>query len=222
MATTARPAFTWSTALADLRRPGPPPPGLLRVAVPLLAFCAVAIGVLVWLGVRRDVPHYYFREWQAGTYLSVGVLLASGALCAVIAWRLRGSPFARFWWLTAPAFVYLGLDDLLGMHEGIDFLLHKRLGLDPRDPVTRHGDDLIVALYGVLALVFAYTYRAELARLRWMVLILATAFVPFTAMVLFDLMNWPQAVEDSLKLLAGALILIGFYAGYLELCRAGR
>ena len=217
MATTARPAFSWTDALAGLRRPGPPPPGLLRMAVRLLAACAIAIGVLTWLGHRRGVPHHYFREWQAGTFLSVGVLVASGLLCALIGWRLRRTSFARFWWLTAPAFIYLGLDDLLSMHEGIDFLLHKRFGLDPRDPVTRHGDDLIVALYGVLALVFAYTYRAELARLRWMVLSLGVAFVPFATMVVFDLMNWPQAVEDSLKLLAGTLIFIGFYAGSLQL-----
>jgi hypothetical protein len=220
MATRAAIDFSWPQALGLLRRPGPPPPGLLPVAFALLTACSGALAILIWAGAaRHGLTHYYFRERQPGTYLSFLVLIASGVLCAVIGRGLGDDSFARFWLLTGLGFVYLGLDDLLGIHEEIDYRFHWLLGWNARDSLTRHMDDVIVASYGFIALPFAYRYRARLAELPWMVLILALSSVPFGGMVLLDVTNWSTTAEESLKLVAGVLIFIGFYAGRLELRR---
>jgi hypothetical protein len=65
--------------------------------------------------------------------------------------------------------------------------------------------------------VFAYRYRAHLPPLRWIVLTLGLAFVCFAAMVVLDWYDLNPTLEDSLKTVAGALILSAFLSAYFEL-----
>ena len=221
--TTPAARFSWTETLRALARPGPPPPGLVRVGTLLFALSLAAVFVLIGFGYAwQDKPRRYFGEWHAGTYLSVLNLLATGAVSASIARRLGATPFARFWWAAAGGFVWLGCDDLFTVHERIDRGVHALLGLDPEDPLTDHLDDLIVAGYGVAALVLAYRYRADLQYLTWMHRILGVAFMLFAAMVAIDLLRWSKTLEDSLKLVAGTLIIVGFLAARLELLEDAR
>ena len=188
--TTSRvaPDLSWREAIAGLSHPGPLPPGVARLAALLLAGAFASIAILMWLGrTRHGLNHYYFKEWQPGTYLSVLVLMAAGVLSATFARGLGKDPFARFWWLSAAGLVYLGLDDLLTIHESIDFEIHRLLARDPEHPVTRHLDDLIVAGYTPIAAALAYRYRLSIAPLRWTILIMVAAFVLFAGMVVYDL-----------------------------------
>ena len=217
------PQFSWADSLRALRHPGPPPPGLVGTGVVLLVLCLAAITVLIWLGhVWYDKPHRFFAERKIGTHLSVANLLATAVLSALSARRLGPVPFARFWRVAAVGFVWLACDDLFTFHEEIDRGVHALLGLDPEHPVTDHLDDLIVASYGVAAMVLAYRYRADLSRLTWMHLILAVGFALFTVMVLADLLDWSKALEESLKVVAGTLIFVGFLAARLQLAQPGR
>jgi hypothetical protein len=214
--------FSWRAVVQGLNRPGTPPTALAGTAFVLLALCVAAVVVLVQLGhAWHDDPHRFFGERKAGTYLSFLNLVATGVVAASIARRLRGSPFARFWWVAAVGFVWLGCDDLFVIHERLDRGIHAVLGLDPENPITDHLDDAIVAVYGVAALVLAYAYRAHLAVFRWMILILALAFPLFTGMVVADVLHLPKTVEDVLKVVAGTLILVGFLAAWLQLALPG-
>ena len=212
--------FSWLDTLKAVRRPGPPPPGLVAVAAVLVTGCLVTILALAGLGQAwSDNPHRFFGERKAGTYLSFLNLVATGAMAAVIARRLGPVPFARFWQLAAIGFVWLGCDDLFTLHEQIDRGVHAVLGWDPEDPITDHLDDLIVAGYGVLALLLAHRYRVELARLTWMHLVLGGAFGLFTGMVVADFLHWSKTLEDGLKVLSGTLIFVGFLAARLQLAQ---
>jgi hypothetical protein len=165
--------------------------------------------------------HRYFGERKAGTYLSFLNLIATGVVAALVARRLSGAPVARFWWVAAIGFVWLGCDDLFVLHEQIDFAVHRLLGWDPEDPLTDHLDDLIVASYGLAALVLAWVYRAYLASFRWMLTILAVAFVLFAAMAVVDFLHLSKTLEDALKVVAGTMILVGFLAAWLEVSTPG-
>jgi hypothetical protein len=212
--------FSWIDTLKSLRRPGPPPPGLVAVGAMLVTGCLVAVLAMIWLGhAWYDNPHRFFGERKAGTYLSFLNLVATGAMAGVIARRLGPVPFARFWRLAAIGVVWLGCDDLFTLHERIDRGIHAVLGWDPDDPITDHLDDLIVAGYGVLALLLAHRYRVELARLTWMHLVLGGAFGLFTGMVVADFLHWPKTLEDGLKVLSGTLIFVGFLAARLQLAQ---
>lgn len=216
-------AFSWTDAIASLRHPGPLPRGVARLAAAMVIGAFASIAILVYLGrTYRGLNHFYFKEWQPGTYLSVLVLIAAGVVSATIARGLPGSdPFARFWWMAAVGLIYLGLDDLLTIHESMDFEIHRLLGRDPEHPITRHLDDLIVAAYGPLAAVLAYRYRVHIVPLRWTILIMVVAVVLFAGMVIFDITDWSNMIEESLKLLSDVFIFIALYAARVQLLSAG-
>jgi hypothetical protein len=216
------PGFSWTATLRGLLRPGRPPAGLLGLAFLLLVPCLAAVSALVWLGhAGYGDGHRYFGERKVGTYLSFLNLVATGVVAGLIARRLGGAPVARFWWATAVGFVWLACDDLFVLHERIDRGIHEMLGGDPEDPLTDHLDDLIVGVYGLAALGLAWAYRAHLAGFRWMLTILAAAFVLFAAMVVVDFLHLSKTLEDALKVVAGTTIVVGFLAAWLEVSTTG-
>jgi hypothetical protein len=216
------PPFAWGAALRALARPGPPPPRwLLAVGLGLAADAAgialtMALGVIYFGRASR-----YFAEARLGTYLSVLALFG----CAAVAWRvyrrLGPAPFRRFWAVTAVGFVYLGLDDWIMIHENLDLYAHLALGLDPRNPITDPFDDIVIIGYAGVAAAFAWRYRVELLRLRWMVLTLVPAFVAFVVMLVYDMTGWSTVVEESAKLVSGTLILLAFLAADWDPALAG-
>lgn len=207
----------WRDGLGQLRHPGPPPPGALPLAAALLALTFLVIAVLIWLGVTRyDRAARYFGEGRPGTYYSGLQLVASAVVAAVLARRAGRHPVRRFWWVVASAFLYLSLDEVFGLHEELDRGVHKLLGWhDRRHWLTDHLDDAFVALYGLIALAWADRHFERLVRLRWTALMLGVAFVCFVGMTVLDFAGLTAWLEDSLKLLAGTLIL----AGLLTACR---
>jgi len=207
----------WRDGLGQLRHPGPPPPGALPLAAAMLALTFLVIAVLIWLGVTRyDRAARYFGEGRAGTYYSGLQLVASAVVAAVLARRAGRHPVRRFWWVVAGAFLYLSLDEVYGLHEELDRGVHKLLGWhDRRHWLTDHLDDVFVALYGVIALAWADRHFERLVRLRWTALMFGVAFLCFVGMTVLDFTGLTAWLEDSLKLLAGTLIL----AGLLTACR---
>jgi len=201
----------WRDGLGQLRHPGPPPPGALPLAAAMLALTFLVIAVLIWLGVTRyDRAARYFGEGRAGTYYSGLQLVASAVVAAVLARRAGRHPVRRFWWVVAGAFLYLSLDEVYGLHEELDRGVHKLLGWhDRRHWLTDHLDDVFVALYGVIALAWADRHFERLVRLRWTALMFGVAFLCFVGMTVLDFTGLTAWLEDSLKLLAGTLILAG-------------
>ena len=208
---------SWWAAFRSLAHP-PRPPGRWLVAVLVgLTAAAGGIALTIALGViYYGRPERNFAEARLGTYLSVLALFGCAAVCMLLYRRLGDAPFRRFWATTAVAFVYLGLDDWILIHENFEVFVDWLFGLDPRHPLLGHLDDFLVIAYAVFAAVYAYRYRAELIRLRWMVLTLGVAFLCFAGMVLYDLTGWSSVVEESLKIVAGTLILLAFLAAYWD------
>ena len=68
----------------------------------------------------------------------------------------------------------------------------------------------------------AYRHRADLQYLTWMHRVLGGGFTLFAAMVVVDFLHWSKTLEDSLKVVAGTLIFVGFLAARLELLEPGR
>lgn len=200
-----------------LRHPGRPPHGWPPAAAAILALTLVAIALILVLGsALHGSAGYFLRERKAGTYLSFALLVSSGVVCALMAARFRSLPFARFWAVSAGLFVYTGCDDLFVFHERIDRWVHFALGLDPENLVTDHFDDAIVGVYALAAVALAWRFRVDVLRFPFMVLTMIPAFAAFVVMLFFDWRHGPKPIEDSAKILSGALILIGFLAAWLE------
>ena len=201
--------------------PGPPPPGWAAQAAVVIALVGAAVVAMVVAGSQEGHPAKYFGEGRVGTKLSAGLLLAAAALCVAIALDPQAGALRRFWIVSAVGFAYLSYDDLAMAHENIDRLVHQVLGWDPKNPVTTHLDDAIVAGYGVVAAWWAYRHRALLLQLPWTTSTMAIAFAWAAASVLFDAARDWKTIEESCKTIAEAFIVAALLAARLE-TRAGR
>jgi hypothetical protein len=208
----------WGHELARLRHPGPPPPGTFGLTLALLAITLVVIGVLIWLGlIRSDRAAHFFRERRAGNYYSGLQLLASSVVAALLARKAGRHPTRRFWWIIAGTMLILSLDETFGLHEELDVGTHKLMGWhDRRHWLTDHLDNTFVALYGVIAFVWAERHLEWLVRLRWTAVMLAAAFVCFVGMAVLDFTGLAAWLEESLELVAETLILSGFITAYRD------
>ena len=210
-------------AVRALARPGRPPRRWVVTALVLLAASGALIALTIAAGVSwHGNPARYFGERKFGTYLSFGVLIASAVVCGMIARRLGPVRSRRFWIGAAALFGWVACDDLFVFHERADRFLHALLGWDPDNRLTDHGDDAIVAVYGVVAAVLAYRHRHHLLGFPWMMLTMAAAFGCFSVMVVYDVMHWSKAIEDSLKVVAGTLIVVALLAAYFDPAIAAR
>lgn len=73
------------------------------------------------------------------------------------------------------------------------------------------------ALPRLAALGLAYRYREQLQHLLWMQRTPGLAFLLFGTMVVVDFLHGGKTLEDSLKVVAGTLIFVGFFEAWLEL-----
>jgi hypothetical protein len=195
------------------RDPHPPPPGWAKFTTVFVAVTIIVCALLVLAGwYLRDKPNRHFGEWRIGTFMSVGFLWGSAFLCHRNHRRTRGESVSRFWFWMAVLLAFLGLDDLLKIHETLDHLINRMMGWNKRWVWADRMDDAIVVIYSLPAIALAWVNRFALLRLRWTVLTLGAAFMLFVAMVLIDVSRKADTLEDVLKVVAGALIFCAFGA----------
>ena len=213
MVSAGRVARTASRLWDNVRAPGAPPPAVPLVGVVVVGGTLLIVALLLWLGVHHhDKAAWHFYEHRAGTYYSGALLLVSAALTLGIARRLTGRRFGRFWRVAAVGFLYLAADELTSIHEDLDKWLNALFGRPHDDPWTDHIDDTLVLLYGVVAVAWAFRHREALLQLRWATFLLSVAFLGFLLTSAFDVLNLSPAIEESLKILAEALIVVGLFA----------
>ena len=171
--------------------------------------------------------YHYFEERRVVTYLSSFQLVALSILCWIIfeenrengndpAWR---SPHF-IWTLMAAGFLFLAFDEVLMVHEKIDFSLHRALQIR-ETAVTDRLDDLIVLVYGLIGLVLLGRYRKALARYAHVMPLVASGAFLFLLMVGLDMLtnrrdvildralhSWISVIEDTTKIAAECLFLM--------------
>lgn len=208
----------WIRELRKLLHPGAPPPGTFALTLALLAISFTAIAILVTLGLLHyDRAARYFGEGRPGNYFSGLQLMAAAVAGACVALRVGRHPSRNFWWIIAGTMLALGLDEGFGLHEELDIGIHKLMGWhDRRHWLTDHLDDSFVALYGLIAVIFAERHLERIVRLRWTALLLALAFVLFVASSVLDFAGLVASLEESLELIAESLILSALITAYRD------
>lgn len=149
--------------------------------------------IVVLIGWNTGPFFYHFSEWRLITIYSFFQLLATSFACFLackafeprpsLNWRKIAS--IRPYLLFTVGFAYLGLDEVLSLHENIDKLIHHIL-LIKETPMTDHIDDVIVLVYGLIALVFIKDFIREFKKRPFMIPMLICGFIMFFAMFGLD------------------------------------
>lgn len=152
--------------------------------------------------------------------------------------RRIASPRA-IWLVMAVGFFYLGLDDVLQIHENIDKWIHALLHAQP-DNLTDRIDDLLVLLYGLIGLAVMWRSRRDLLAYRAELWPLVPGFLLMVAMVACDtltnradilslmvpadrlraVVNQIEVAEEMTKILGSLVIATAFHRVLRTLTRA--
>ncbi len=198
-----------------------------------LNFAAIAAAITIYYQGGRDP----FGERGFITFLSSAQLLAIAGLNYQI-FRVKkaasqtAKPSAhRLWQLLALGFVFLAADEFFAIHEVTDLFIHDVFHLE-ETVMTDRIDDVIVGLYGLVGLAMVWTHRREFFVSAPAINFLKTGFGLMGVMVLIDFMTNDQLffyrffqpttaefidtalynLEDSLKILAEASLILAFYS----------
>jgi len=154
--------------------------------------------------------------------------------------KWRDNPAARPFFISAVGFLFLGLDDVLSLHENMDRLIHFILRIK-ETPWTDHIDDFILLLYGVIALFFIKDFIKEFRKHPYMVGLIAVGLFAFFIVFFLDFLtnnietlsallfkgmsygdlsyrqNIGKMIEESTEFLAEAFFLAAFTAAFLNI-----
>ncbi len=155
----------------------------------------------------------------------VAALLLYAARESYRGWKLlrrSGRPGANYWRLAALGLAYLALDELVGLHEGLGRAINWAGAPAPWH--TEHWDDVILAVYVVLAAAISLWYLRELLRSPRVFRLLVLGFgITALAVLLDNIIQSPtnaigprEAVEEFTELAGAVVIAFGMRTHHLE------
>lgn len=197
-----------------------------------------AITLAIWGAIATGhSPKAYFEEGGYMTILSCLQLLFGAYLGKKIYAIAKNSvnpsllKNRRFWQIVSIGLVLLALDDALGIHEYIDKLLHSLLNFQETD-ISDLADDAIVGGYLLLFLAYVASQWKTIQIFQRSFVYFQIGFILSVIMVIFDaasnnrlfvsmltdnsdrqfwLQVWFGTFEDSIKIYAEGLFLVGIY-----------
>ncbi|MHC4951894.1 MAG: hypothetical protein ACYTEU_13065 [Planctomycetota bacterium] len=149
--------------------------------------------------------------FTAAILLGVAYISMTFASILYLREKSRISQRVLFCSIMSVGMFYLAADELLGIHESIGHNLQFLMSL----PGLSHPDDLVIAAYGIGALVFLCCFRSVLAEMRRSLRYFVLALVFFVVAAISDLATL-GFIEEIAELVSGILILVGIVSFGLE------
>lgn len=182
-------------------------PPVFRGFALLATLGVLAVIALSILFPPEGAPMYHFRESGAITATSA-ICLAMTSILAAATFYLRSKDWhmsGLFWLILAVGCLFLSFDEQLMFHErGGAVIETTSIGASE---FFRNWNDLIVILYGVVALTIAAVFGREAIRCRAFALLFALGFVFYAIHTGIDSLmsstvRWKDIPEESAKLLS--------------------
>ena len=152
------------------------------------------------------------------------LLDATGAMCLILAGayslRLHTRDSSPFWLLAGRGLIWLGLDELLGIHEGVGMLM-EAVSI-PHAPVIDDHNDVVLVAYVLAGASIVLRYLNDLMDWRpaGAVFLLAGVFTGMGLIVDGHFLVTGAAsrvVEESIELLASVTFFAAFHLRYMHL-----
>ena len=188
----------------------------------LIAICIV-LGTAINLN-----PAKMFDEYRPFTIYTVLLLGICGIVCAQCA-QLAVTGGRAAWRLMTVGFFFLALDDLTQIHEGLDKVLNRALGFDPKSTLPDLLDAGIIVLYGIAGVIALYYHRRHFFKLTGFAAGIVKAGAAAIAMVILDVLGdlvenqvtevVVAILEDAAEALAVSLFFWTFVTARFQLRR---
>ena len=209
-------------------------PGFRWVTVGMIGFTLTYIICSIWGAPEGKPPQYHFVS-ERGTITAMSAVLLAMAgtfslavLTVNICDCVREEPPKEalpFWpWvLLALGFVSLSLDEVAQFHERLGFVIAEHAS----SGIFRNWNDVIVILYGVVAIIFLFLLLPHLLRYRFLLEFFAIAFLFYVIHTLIDSTQRPKTttiiLEESAKLFCSAFLTLGTFCAFLGcLCKESK
>ena len=164
-------------------------PSLGRIVMPVAIALFVVLVVAVLIAPAGDID-FQFREEEGIVTTLSAIFLAMASGFAGACYLTEGKPGhgLKLWWLlTCLGFFFFACDELLRFHEQVGtFVRHHLLGRPTM--FFRNWNDVIVILYGVVALVVIAYFLPRILRLPLYMELLAVAFFAYCVHTGVDVM----------------------------------
>jgi len=197
--------------------------------IPIVAFAvAIALACLVLsLLIRpedRGKAFNFYDERGSVTVLSAILLASAGAwaLGTFLIAPWRETRYRLFWLIAGFAFLILSADELMQFHEqgGAWLYHHTVLSQLVDEQGFRNLNDLIVILYGVVAVPVGILLLPGLVRVPRVLELLTVAFLFYVLHTAIDSLSEPptnrsMVLEESAKLMSSCFISLSMLAGLL-------
>lgn len=216
------------TAIAG--RTGAAGPRVLGLAVTMCALVALFIAVSILAGPLSGAVEFHFVEERGAVTVLSAIFLAMGAGFAFVAFLLSsdGPKKTRiFWFLATMAVGFLAMDELLEFHEKIGRRLDRVdfLFVTSGD-LIRGWNDVIVVLYGVVALPVALLFLPTVLRHPKLLQLMCVAAGFYTIHTAIDSLTEPPTsvsiiLEESAKLYCSAFVALALLTAVLYIARKG-
>ncbi|MFC1658634.1 hypothetical protein ACFL1D_04515 [Candidatus Omnitrophota bacterium] len=194
---------------------------LISGIVILVCFNAILITSSVISGLQKGNVMLRFQERQTVTLFSA-LFLGFTALTSLYIFLLKKSSALKserrmFWLLSAIGFFYLSMDEYFMAHEGIDEAIGSLFGL-----YIKHLnlDNMIIAVYGLIALATAYYFRRAIMEHKVILPCLVLGTVGLFGTVLFhcferfDIIY--EVVEESFKIAGVTFFFLAYFLALLS------
>ncbi len=194
---------------------------LTWVFVPLVALYILVAIVLV---PPNEPRHFNFVSERGAITVLSGIFLAMASGFGFATFLLSlGSPrnVRRFWFVLSVALGLLAMDELLGFHEAIGHVFDEIDFMGVTSSTTiRRWNDLVVILYGVVAVPLGVMYLPTIVRYPSFLKRICVACAFYVVHTAIDALVEPPTLlsvilEESAKLFCGLFLALACLAGCL-------
>lgn len=182
-------------------------------------FFTVTYCILAVYAVPSDKPpDFNFQEGGAITALSaIYLTLACGfAIGSNLLHKRAVGKYQLLWTILAFGFAFLAFDELLQFHERADRLFFERIF---SESAFSGWNDLIVIMYGVIAIPVMIYLLPALLRYRFVLELFVISFLFYALHTTIDSVQETSTLttiifEESAKLLSVSLLMLGSFTGF--------
>ena len=191
--------------------------GSIIIAV---TFCTLAYILFVLFVTSPDTALEYHFDSERGAVTALSAIFLAMATSFSIASLVINSrlkdPHIWLWVVMALGFGLLALDELLQFHERFGRIIGRSVDPGP----FRNWNDVIVILYGVLALPILLVFLPSILRCRMVLELFVVAFLFYVIHTFIDSTQDPRTtlsaiLEESAKLFCVSFLALGTFVGFL-------